>query len=234
MASNMVSVKLKDGEEMQCYVSKPERQSAPAIVIVQEIFGITDWLKSFADGLAAKGYVAIVPDLFCRLEPNLKLDDNNEKELQKAFKLYGEFNQNQGVEDLKDIVEFARKADGTNGKVGVTGFCLGGLMTYFMACRSNVDCAVAYYGGGVDQHLEEAVSIKKPFIIHLAENDQFIGKDAQEKIIAALDDDEKMNVHVYAGVDHAFCRVGGPGYFEPAAKHANDRTDEFFARNLQV
>jgi carboxymethylenebutenolidase len=228
----MVSVKLKDGQVMQCYVSKPERPSAPAIVVVQEIFGITDWLKSFADGLAAKGYVAIVPDLFCRLEPNIKLDDNNEKELQKAFKLYGEFNQNQGVEDLKEVVEFARKADGASGKVGITGFCLGGLMTYFMACRSNVDCAVAYYGGGIDQHLEESVLIKKPFIIHLAENDQFINKTAQEKIIAALDDDEKLNVHIYAGVDHAFCRVGGHGYFAPAAKLANERTDEFFASNL--
>jgi carboxymethylenebutenolidase len=232
MASNMVSVKLKDNQVMQCYVSKPERPSAPAIVIVQEIFGITDWLKSFADGLAAKGYVAVVPDLFCRLEPNLKLDDNNEKELQKAFKLYGQFDQNQGVEDLKEVVEFARKTDGASGKVGITGFCLGGLMTYFMACRSNVDCAVAYYGGGIDQHIEESVLIKKPFALHLAENDQFIGKAAQEKITAALDADEKMNVHVYPGVDHAFCRVGGNGYFEPAAKLANERTDEFFASNL--
>ncbi|MDR3616314.1 MAG: dienelactone hydrolase family protein [Candidatus Obscuribacterales bacterium] len=228
----MVSVKLKDNQVMQCYVSKPERQSAPAIVIVQEIFGITDWLKSFADGLAAKGYVAIVPDLFCRLEPNLKLDDNNEKELQKAFKLYGQFDQNQGVDDLKEVVEWARKADGTSGKVGITGFCLGGLMTYFMACRSSVDCAVAYYGGGIDQHLDESVSIKKPFVLHLAENDQYINKAAQEKIIAALDDDEKLNVHIYPGVDHAFCRVGGHAYFEPAAKLANESTDEFFASNL--
>jgi carboxymethylenebutenolidase len=199
---------------------------------VQEIFGITDWLKSFADGLAAKGYLVFVPDLFCRLEPNLKLDDNNEKELQKAFKLYGEFNRDQGVEDLKEIVEFARKTDGASGKVGITGFCLGGLMTYFMACRSNVDCAVAYYGGGIDQHLAESVSIKKPFMLHLAENDQFIDRAAQGKIIAALDGDQKTSVHIYAGVDHAFCRVGGHGYFEPAAKLANERTDEFFASNL--
>ena len=180
-----------------------------------------------------KGYIAVVPDLFCRLEPNLKLDDNNDKELQKAFKLYGQFNQVQGVDDLKGIVEFARKIEGANAKVGITGFCLGGLMTYFMAARSNVDCAVAYYGGGIDQHLNEAVAIKKTFMLHLAENDQFINKAAQTKIVAALDDDEHLNVHIYAGCDHAFCRVGGHSYFEPAATHANERTDEFFETYLK-
>jgi carboxymethylenebutenolidase len=233
MASNMVTITVQDGKSMQCYVSKPAKENAPSIVVVQEIFGVTDWLKSYADSLAAKGYMVLVPDLFFRLEPGLKLDDNNQEQLQKAFKLYGEFNQDQGVEDLKDVVKYARTLDGTNGKVGVTGFCLGGLMTYFMASRSDVDCAAAYYGGGIDQHLDEAKNIKQVFMLHLAENDQFINKEAQTKIIASLDKDCDSHVFVYPGVDHAFCRVGGGNYFERAAKTANERTDDFFARHLQ-
>jgi carboxymethylenebutenolidase len=233
MASNMVTVTTGDGKTLQCYVSQPAKQPAPVIVIVQEIFGITDWLRSFADGLAAQGFLAVVPDLFFRLEAGLKLDDNNEKDLQKAFKYYGEFNQEQGLKDLQDVVKYSRTMAGANGKVGCTGFCLGGLMTYFMACHSDIDCAVSYYGGGINQKLDQAASIKKPIMFHLAQADQYIDGQAQKMISERMAKVANAEVYIYPNMDHAFARIGGHAYNKEAADKAHSRTQEFFKKNLQ-
>ncbi len=232
MASNTVTVTTGDGKSLSCYVAQPAKQPAPVIVIVQEIFGVTDWLKSFADSLATQGFQAIVPDLFFRLEANLKLDDNNEKDLQKAFKCYGEFDRDQGIEDLKAVVKYARSLPGSNGKVGCTGFCLGGLMTYLMACRSDIDSAVSYYGGGIDQNLGEAKSIKKPVIFHLAGGDEYIDAQAQKKISDCMSKVANTEVYIYPERDHAFARVGGHGYNQAAAEQANSRTVDFFRTTL--
>ncbi len=232
MVSNMMTITTRDGKNFPCYIAQPGKQPAPVIVIIQEIFGITDWLKSFADNLAAQGFIALVPDLFFRIEPGLKLDDRNEKDLEKAFKLYGEFKQDQGIEDLKDVVKHARSIQGANGKVGCVGFCLGGLMTYLMACRSDIDCAVSYYGGGINHKLNEAGSIKRPILLHLAEADKFIDREAQKKISERLANVPEASVEIYPNTDHAFARTGGHAYDKNAADKANARTLEFFKKLL--
>lgn len=232
MTSNMVTVPTRDGKSLGCYLAKSEEKSAPVIVVIQEIFGITDWLKSFANNLAKLGYNALVPDLFFRLEPGLVLNPNDEKQLQKAFQLYGKFDQDQGVEDLKDVAKYARTISGANGKVGVVGFCLGGKMSYFMATRSDVDCTASYYGGGIDEKLNEADKIKNPIILHLAEADGYIKKDAQQKIKQGLADIPNATVYIYPGVDHAFAREGGQHYDKTAADLANARTIDFFKTHL--
>jgi carboxymethylenebutenolidase len=232
MASNMVTVTASDGKAFQCHVSRATKTPAPVLVVIQEIFGITDWLKSFADNLAQHGFTVIVPDLFFRLEPGLKLDDNNEKDLEKAFKCYGEFDQQQGIKDLKDVVKFARSFEGANGKVGCVGFCLGGLMAFQMACHSDVDSTVAYYGGGIDSKLADADSIKKPILMHFADNDKFIPESAIEKISEKMSKVSHATIYRYAKQDHAFARIGGHAYNKEAAELANKRTVEFFEKTL--
>lgn len=230
--SEKLIVTAADGGKFECHVAKPGKKATAAIVVIQEIFGITSWLKNTADWLASNGYVAIVPDLFWRMEPNLNLNDRDDKDLNKAFGLYGQFDQNQGIEDLKQVVSTVAAMPEANGKVGCMGYCLGGLMTYLMACRSNVDCSVSYYGGGIDEKLAESGKIKKPILLHLPGEDKFITKDKQAKIKAALGSNSLVTIHTYEGMDHAFARVGGEHYDKANAELANGRSIEFFKAHL--
>ena len=232
MGSEMTTVTAGDGKSFQCYVARPTQKPAPVVVVIQEIFGITDWLKTYANNLAAAGFIAVVPDLFFRLEPGLKLDDNNPKDLEKAFKCYGDFDQTQGISDLKDVVKFARTIEGSNGKVGCAGFCLGGLMAFLMACNSDVDATVAYYGGGIDSKLDQADKIKNSILLHFAEQDKFIPEPALKKIGEKLAKVAHATVHTYPNMDHAFARVGGHAYDKDAAELASKRTLEFFQKTL--
>lgn len=230
--SEKLVVTAGDGGKFDCFVEKPSKTATASVIIIQEIFGITSWLKSTAEWYASNGYVAIVPDLFWRLEPGLNLNDRNEKDLQKAFKYYGEFDKDKGIDDLKHVLKEVRAANFGNGKVGCSGYCLGGLMTYLMSCRSDVDAAVAYYGGGTDEFLGEGAQIKKPLLMHFAEDDHFITKDKQDKIKNQLGSNPLVTIHTYPQTDHAFCRVGGENYNMKAAELANGRTLDFFKTNL--
>ena len=120
----------------------------------------------------------------------------------------------------------------STGKVGTVGFCLGGLLAYIMATESDADCNVAYYGVGIDARLDAAKNIKSPTILHIAEEDGFVPKDAQAKIKEALKGHPKVTIHSYPGVDHAFARNNGVNYNKAAAQLAETRTLACFKANL--
>jgi carboxymethylenebutenolidase len=231
--SEKIAIRTRDGGTMSCYMAKANKESAPAIIVIQEIFGVTKFLKSSADWLAAQGFHAVVPDLFWRLEPDLELNDRDPEQKQKAFKLFGEFNQSQGIEDLKDVVSHLKTDKAVSGKVGCVGYCLGGLMAYLMACRSEVQTSVSYYGVGIDEHLSEADNIKAPTMLHIAGKDAFVPAEKLQKIKNVLDPNPLATIHVYPEMDHAFCRVGGEHYDKETADTANTRTLQFFAENLK-
>jgi carboxymethylenebutenolidase len=217
-----------------CYVARPDVVGTyPVIIVLQEIFGVNPGIRAIADGYAAKGYIAVAPDLFWRAEPGLSLSASNEAELAKAFELYGSYDFDKGVQDIAATISAARTMENSNGKVGVTGYCLGGLMTYLSAARTDGDAFAAYYGGGTDQYLDEAKNIGAPILYHLGGADEYIGPDAQQQIRVALTEKADAEVHIYPGADHAFARVDGNHYDAAAATLANNRTDEFFARTLR-
>jgi len=230
--SEKLIVTAADGGKFNCHVEKPGKAATAAVIIVQEIFGITNWLKSAAEWYASNGFLAVVPDLFWRLEPGLNLNDRNDKDLQKAFKYYGEFNKDKGIDDLKAVLKAVRGMKVGDGQVGCSGYCLGGLMTYLMAARSDVDVSVAYYGGGIDEYLSEAHNIKKPIMMQFAEDDKHITKEKQDKIKNQLGGNPLVTIHTYPHTDHAFCRVGGENYNMKSAEQANSRTLEFFKSHL--
>jgi carboxymethylenebutenolidase len=137
------------------------------------------------------------------------------------------------VEDIAATVAAARKLDGATGKVGVTGYCLGGLLTFLSAARTDADAFVAYYGGGTDNFVAEAAKIKAPLLYHLAGADEYISPEAQAKIRAAVDSVPNGEVHTYAGRNHAFARPNGAHYDATDATLANGRTDAFFLEHLR-
>jgi carboxymethylenebutenolidase len=217
----------------RAYVARPEVLPAPAIVVVQEIFGVNADLRDTCDELAAQGYLAISPDLFWRMEPGVDMSDQSEAEWKKGFALYTAFNYETGVADVIATMETARSLPGANGKLGLMGYCLGGLMTFITTARKRADASVVYYGAGTEKHLDQAGNIKNPLLIHLGEEDEYIGKDAQKAIIEAFVDNALVRVYTYPGCSHAFARHRGTHYNEEAAALANGRTAEFFTVHLK-
>lgn len=229
--TSSTTVIVPDGR-FQAYVSRPATEPAPVVVVIQEIFGVNKDIRATCDELAAQGFIAIAPDLFWRDAPGLDLNALDEAEWKQGFALYGKFDVDRGVRDLAAVVELARQLPGASGRVGITGFCLGGLMTYLVAARVPVDAAVAYYGGRTNEFLDEADAVQGPLMIHLGEDDEFIDRDAQQAIRDALAEKPNVEVHVYPGCMHAFARHSGAHYDAEAAKLANGRTLAFFKANL--
>ncbi|MGE5566643.1 MAG: dienelactone hydrolase family protein [Parcubacteria group bacterium] len=225
------TIQTADGS-FSAYVARPQAANAPAVVVIQEIFGVNAVMRGITDDLAAAGYLAICPDLFWRIEPGIDITDQSEAEWKKAFELYQAFDVEQGVEDIAATVAAIRNDEGCNGKVGAVGFCLGGLLAFLTATRTDVDASVGYYGVGVENFVDEAKTLARPLLLHIAEEDQFVPKEAQAKIVSTLQGNPKVQIFTYPGRDHAFARKGGEHYDAADAGKANQRTLDFFRANL--
>jgi len=227
-----IQLSAKDGGRFMAYHAAPKSGSGPGLVLIQEIFGVNKVMRDLADHFGAKGYHTVCPDLFWRQQPGVQLTDKSEGEWNQAFGYLKGFDEAKGIEDLTATLEHLRKIPGASGKVGSVGYCLGGRLAYLMAARSASDANVGYYPIGIDNNLDEATSIKKPLLLHIAEEDQFCPKDAQQKIIEALSKLAPVTLHRYPGVNHAFAREGGANYDDNCAMLANNRTAEFLKTNL--
>jgi carboxymethylenebutenolidase len=214
------------------YAAHPEKPNGATIIVIQEIFGVNDFVRAIADDYASRGYAAIAPDLFWRIEPGVNITDKSEAEWKKAFDLYSKFNVDGGIEDIQATITHARQMLPANQKVGAVGYCLGGLLAFLTATRTDVDASVGYYGVGIDACLAESSSIKRSLLLHIAEEDGFVAKPAQRAIFDALGTNPNVTLHSYAGVDHAFARMGGEHFDQTAADLANGRTAAFFAESL--
>lgn len=229
-----ITIPAKDGGSFTAYMATPAQTPAPAVIVIQEIFGVNEGLRDKCDWLAAQGYIAICPDLFWRIEPGIQLTDKTEAEWKRAFELFNIFDVDQGIEDIRATVHtFKGHADST-GKVGCIGYCLGGKLAYLTAARTNIDASVGYYGVGLDALLGEAAQIKNPLLLHVAEEDEFVPKEAQQQIKDGLADHPMVTIHSYPGQNHAFTRVGGKHYDDEAAKLADGRTLDFLGRHLNL
>ena len=227
----MITIKGEDGE-FAAYLARPAKPKAPAVVVIQEIFGVNQVMRDVCDGLAAEGFLAVCPDLFWRIEPGIDITDQSEAEMKRAFELYNAFDVEAGVRDIASTIDQVRALPEVNGKVGAVGFCLGGLLAFMTAARTDSDATVAYYGVGIEGRLVEAEKLARPLLMHMAEEDQFVPKPAQAVILAGLKNHPQIQIHAYPGRDHAFARVGGEHYDPADAKLAGGRTLAFFQQHL--
>lgn len=232
-----VTVKGKFGGTFKAYLARPQAappgvKNMPGIVLIQEIFGVNEVMRRLADDYAKQGYVVLCPDLFWRIKPGIQITDKTQQEWDLAFSLFQRFDQNKGIEDLGSTMDELRRTPGCSGKVGAVGYCLGGKLAYLMATRTTIDCAVGYYGVALDAALNEAPKMRKPLMLHIAEEDQFVPHDVQDKIVAVLGKNPLVTLHRYANMNHAFAREGGKHFNADNAHVANKRTSDFLARNL--
>ena len=226
-----ISISTPDGA-FSAYVARPKADKAPAVVVIQEIFGVNQVMRDVTDGLASQGYLAVCPDLFWRIEPGIDITDKSEAEWKRAFELFNAFDVDQGVKDIQRTITAIRGEAQCNGKVGAVGFCLGGLLAFLTATRTDVDAAASYYGVGIENRTAEAEKLAEPLLMHIAEEDQFVPKEAQAAILRDLKNHPQVEIHTYPGRDHAFAREGGEHYDAGDARLAGGRTLQFFQRTI--
>jgi len=226
-----VTIEGKDGS-FTVYAAVPDVTPAPGIVVAQEIFGVNQVMRDTCDWLATQGFVAVCPDLFWRIEPGIQITDKTDAEWKRAFELFGLFDVDKGIEDMKATLAELRAHEVCNGKAGSVGYCLGGKLAYLMATRSDSDANVGYYGVGLGDLMGEAKTITKPLMLHIAEKDKFSSAEEIAKVTKTLAGNGNVKIHLYEGRDHAFARQGGEHYDAAAAKLANDRTVSFFKEHL--
>jgi carboxymethylenebutenolidase len=231
ISSQTIKVNTQSGD-YDAYLARPQGDSVGAVVVIQEIFGVNADIRGIADWYAEQGYLALAPDLFWRVEPNVSLTDQTEEEWQKAFALMNAFDGDLGVQDIQAAIDTLRADSQCNGKVGTVGFCLGGRMAYLAATRTNADANVGYYGVGIQDLVGEAENISAPLVLHVAGLDEFVPAEAQAAIHAGLDAHPQVTVFDYAEQDHAFARIGGAHYDAAASEAAHQRTLAVFADAL--
>jgi len=228
-----VTIQAEDGSgSFAAYIALPPQtgERRPGIIAMQQIFGINPEMRGFTEDFAAHGYIAICPDLFWRQEPGVQILPGSPGAFERAVAFGRGFDADRGVEDLKATLAFLRRHPGCNGKVGTVGYCLGGLMAFLMAARSDAECNVGYFGVGIEGRISEAASLKQPLMLHIPEKDRHVPREAQAIVCRALEG--RAILHNYPDADHAFNRVGADSYDAAVTAIAYDRTDTFLRRYL--
>lgn len=218
-----------DGSRIPAYLAQPAGAPKGAIVVLQEIFGVNSHIRSVADGYAAEGYLALAPATFQRVKPGVELG-YTEADMGEGFgyKTAVEALPAPGVmQDIQAAIDHAAKASG--GKVGIVGYCWGGLLTWRAACTlDGLAAAVPYYGGGMTGEQEAARQPRVPVLAHFGDQDHWIPLETVEAFKKAQ---PGVQVQVYHA-NHGFnCDQRG-SYDAAAAQLARERTLAFFAQHL--
>ena len=155
--------------------------------------------------------MCLVPDLFWRQEPGVELSDHNPEHVKKAFDLYYDSTTTSPCATWRTRGSTGGRPE-CNGKVGAVGYCLGGKLCYLMCCRTEIDCAVAYYGTYIEHHIREAKNLHRPFVLHMAMRDRWVQAEVNDLLERRLSPNPLVTIHKYPGADHAFARHGGKTY----------------------
>jgi carboxymethylenebutenolidase len=188
--------------------------------------------RATCNELADAGFVAICPELFWRQARGVDLSVRSESDWNRGLSLYQSYDVDAGVRDVEATLAAARALSGCTGRVRVLGYCLGGLLAFLASARIVVDAAVAFHGGRTEEFLSETDDIDAPLQMHLAAEDEFMTKEAQRRIAAALANKPRTVLHSYEGCNHAFSRHDGLHFDADAARLSRSRTLDFLNRNL--
>ena len=218
----MIELTAADGHKLAAYRADPADKPRGAIVVIQEIFGVNSHVKSVADGYAADGYLAIAPALFDRAQRGFDVGYTPE-DITKGREVRAKVSNDMAMKDT----EAAIKAVSNAGKVGIVGYCWGGLITWLAAAKlPGLSAAVPYYGGGILDNAD--LQPKVPLMGHFGERDAHIPVDGVRKL---AEKHKKHQIFIYAA-DHGFnCDQRG-SYDAPAAKQARERTLAFFRQHV--
>jgi carboxymethylenebutenolidase len=216
---------------MRVYEATPDGDVRGAVIVIQEIFGINPGIRQKCADWAAKGYLAVAPDVFWRQQPGVDLNPDVPEEFQTGVGYMMKHDFDLGIRDVEAVIHWIRREKGV-AKAGLVGFCMGGKVAYMAAARTDIDASVGYYGVGIDGMLNESHAIAKPLLLHVPTADGFVKPEAQAAMHAGLDDNAHVTLHDYAGLDHGFADTFGARRDEAGAKLADQRTEDFFAAHV--
>lgn len=233
MPENAWKIATPDGD-FSAYVARPEGPGPwPFLVVIQEIFGVNAVMRDLCDRYAADlGVLAICPDLFWRIQPGIDITDQSEAEWAQAFSYFKAFDIDKGIADIERTIAVARASLDCSGKIGAVGYCLGGLLAYLTAARTDVDASVGYYAVGLEGRLGEAAAIRRPMMLHMAGRDGFVKPEARNETLRAFEGQPLITCHLYPDRDHAFARPGGAHFDAADAALANQRTADFLRERI--
>lgn len=227
MNGHMIAIPAEE-EGFTGYLSLPPGGTGPAVVLIQEIFGVNDHIRGVADQYALDGYVVLAPDIFWRAEKGVQLG-YSEQDIERGFQLMNQCTLPVMADDLAAASTALRARPETKGKIASLGYCMGGTLSYLLAARAAVDVAVCYYGGGTQNLLDQAAQVQCPILFHFGEADTHIPADAVESIRAAFSEHPAATFYTYPGAGHGFNCWARPAYAQNASALAHGRTLEFLA-----
>ena len=230
MRTENIKVKLRDGT-MGAYVAYPDKTPVGAVIAIMEIWGVNDTMRQHAHEFAEAGFVCRCPTCSggrsrasnVRQEPrprakrrSISITSSTTTSASATWRTPG----------------YLLKIPECNGKVGAVGYCLGGKLCYLMCCRTDIDCAVAYYGTYIEHRIVEAKNLHRPFVLHMAMKDRWVQAEVNDMLERRLSPNPLVTIHKYPGADHAFARHGGKTYSKPEADRALALTVDFFKKHL--
>src|SRR5688572_21785876 len=218
----MIELTAADGHKLGAYRADPAGKPRGALVVIQEIFGVNSHIKSVADGFAADGYLAIAPALFDRVQRGVDIGYTPE-DIAKGREIRGKVSNDMALKDTEAAIKAAAGA----GKVGIVGYCWGGLVTWLAAAKlPGLSAAVPYYGGGILDNAD--LQPKVPLMAHFGDKDQHIPVAGVKQL---AEKHKQHQIFIYSA-DHGFnCDQRG-SYNAPAAQQARARTLEFLRKHL--
>ncbi len=208
-----------DTRTVHAFLVYPEtKQKAPVIIVIHEIFGLSDWARTVADQLAANGYIAIAPDFLSGMGPNGG-KSSDFPSVDAAREANSKLDDGQVTADLNAVADYAKKIPAANGKIAVAGFCWGGSQSFrFATNRKDLSAAFVFYGSGP----KDVAAINAPVYGFYAGNDARIGATIPDTTAAMKAAGKKYDPVNYDGAGHGFMRAGQ----DPAADAAIANTSD--------
>lgn len=231
VTTRWIEIDAGGGERYDGYLALPRAGKGPGVIIVQEIFGVNAHIRSVAEQFALAGYVALAPDLFWREERRVELGYEG-ADRDKALALLKRIDADRSAADFGAAAATLRALPETSGKIAAVGFCFGGQVAYLMAAHGSVDAAVAYYGGGIQNKLDQADQVRVPMLFHYAEHDSSIPQTAVAQVKARLAGHAGVQFFDYPGVAHGFNCSDRAAYDQHASALAHGRTLSFLSSVL--
>ncbi|QPT39733.1 Carboxymethylenebutenolidase [Oligella ureolytica] len=231
---SFIDIDVAEGQTMQALwvpAETAEPKKAPAIVLVQEIFGINDALQLKAKQWASQGYNVLCPDLFWRFEPGVTLDPTIPEEFEKGVDFMQKM---QTADTLADLEATRAKLAELIGhdRIAAVGYCMGGRLVVEMAGEVNIKCAVSFYGVSLESVLPALPADAAVSFLHIAELDSYVPEDVRQIIIKEVERRDGWGYELYENCDHAFARPNGAHFVADAAAKAEQLSIAFMQKHL--
>jgi carboxymethylenebutenolidase len=212
---------------MPAHVWEPAGGSGPGLLLLQEIFGVSDYIKQRAADLAALGYFVVAPEIYWRLD-DTALDESAPDVLERALAIMGRLDWPTAVSDSLAALEYLQSRDQS---VGVIGFCFGGGLGFNVVAESSPDVLVSYYGSALPQLLNLAPKVDAVSLHHFGDADDYLSPAVVDQIVGAVDGPGN-EIYRYPGAGHAFDKPMPAFHHAEASALAWSRTESFLSRRL--